>query len=1107
MKCKNGIQQVQDMLILRFTQTAEGQDKYRVEIALEGSGQPRQTVTSSFDFKLAPQDQENLRWYLEDYLQYPHDPAPQIAERVEKRMDQIGAELFKALFQSSDDARDMWAIIRTRLNDTRIEIITGVREATSIPWELVRNPKTDTPLALRARSFVRAQPQTAQRPGVPQADSETVRILLVICRPKERLDVPFRSVASHLIKGLSEEARKVFQLEVLRPPTFESLGRKLRRAREEGNPYHIVHFDGHGTFFNMEEMFRMWEEKKSEEMMELLERFFEIDPERFSPELMYPRPLQPGGHGYLLFENPESEYNMRFVDGQELGKLLVEAGGPLLVLNACRSAHSDIQTEPLDNKDAGTDPHSQVRALGTFAQEVMDAGAPGVVAMRYNVYVATAARFVKDMYAALARGRSLGEAVTLGRKQLYDNPLREIAYEPRSLQDWSVPVVYEAMPVSLFPKPAAKEALKIDLSEGKTAPGRGILDQEVQRTPDAGFFGRDETLLALDRAFDTQHTVLLHAYAGNGKTETAREFARWYVLTGGVEAAFFTSFGQHKTLAQVLNDIERVFGGMLEQVGINWLALDESKRRQVALQVLEQIPVLWIWDNVEPVAGFPEGAGSIWSKEEQQELVDFLRDAKDTKAKFLLTSRREEQKWLGDLPARIMIPPMPMQERVQLARALAEKHGRRLTEVEDWRPLLEFTQGNPLTITVLVGQALREGLKTEYEIESFVSKLRAGEVVFQDEVSQGRARSLGASLSYGFEHAFTEEEQKKLALLYFFQGFVSINVFTLMGNPKFEWCLPEVRDITRESGIGLFDRAAEIGLLTSLKEEHYNIHPALPWFFKIMFNKFFNGKEVKAVYAFVGVMSFLGDYYHNQDGDDKHNAISRLAFEEENLLHALNLAQIHGWSSRIISTMQGLIILYTETGRWAEWARLVNKIVPYFVDPANDGPLPGLEEGWNIVMEYRLRLTKKARNWNEALRLNDLRTKWVLSEAASALIVLPEKLDSNECKKIRNLAISIHDLAQILRELGQKECEASYEYSLKLAEYIGDKTLVANYAMNIGSMYIEVPAVQNLEKAEYWCKMSLELRDRLELLGRAQSLEQLGYIAISHFDEARDANT
>ncbi|KAF5426535.1 hypothetical protein C5S42_07365 [Candidatus Methanomarinus sp.] len=199
---------------LRLTQFTEDKDKYRIEIALEGGGLPRQTATSHF--KLTDQDQEDIRWYLEDFLQYPHDPAPKIAARIEKRMAQIGTELFKALFQSGDDARDLWATLRTHLNDTRIEIITTVREATAIPWELIRDPKTDVPLALRARSFVHAQPQAVQVPQVPQTGSGPIRILLVICRPGGRDDVPFRSVATHLIKGLSEDARAVFQLEVLR---------------------------------------------------------------------------------------------------------------------------------------------------------------------------------------------------------------------------------------------------------------------------------------------------------------------------------------------------------------------------------------------------------------------------------------------------------------------------------------------------------------------------------------------------------------------------------------------------------------------------------------------------------------------------------------------------------------------------------------------------------------------------------------------------------------------------------------------------------------------------------------------------------------------------
>ena len=74
-----------------------------------------------------------------------------------------------------------------------------------------------------------------------------IRILLVICRPGGNEDVPFRSVAARLIKGLSESAREAFQLDVLRPPTFEQLAKVLRAAKTRGEPYHLLHFDGHGT--------------------------------------------------------------------------------------------------------------------------------------------------------------------------------------------------------------------------------------------------------------------------------------------------------------------------------------------------------------------------------------------------------------------------------------------------------------------------------------------------------------------------------------------------------------------------------------------------------------------------------------------------------------------------------------------------------------------------------------------------------------------------------------------------------------------------------------------------------------------------------------------
>jgi len=1094
------------MFTLRLTQHAGSQpDNYLVQVEFTGKGLIRQTASARFQFALSGQDRENLRWYLEDYLQYPFDPAPKTAARVEKRMAEIGTELFRALFHADDDARDLWASLRARLNDTRVEIITGVREATSIPWELMRDPKTDTPLALRARAFVRTQPQPAQRPQLPQTESGPIRILLVICRPRGGEDVAFRSVATRLIKGLTEEARQALQLDVLRPPTFEQLGRVLRQAKASGRPYHVVHFDGHGTY--REGRRARW---------------------RFSPLLFGDN--RPGKHGYLVFENAALKDNREWVDGPALGKLLAETDTPVLVLNACLSAHAEAPDTPESVGANGHSPlrddvHTQVRAFGSLAQEVMDAGAAGVVAMRYSVYVVTAAQFVADLYAALAQGHTLGAAVTLGRKQLHDQPLRTIAYDPRPLQDWSVPVVYEAASISLFPQPGRVEPgrvqdspLRIILRAGDAAPERGRLDPSLPPRPDVGFFGRDETLLALDRAFDTQSVVLLHAYAGSGKTATAAEFARWYALTGGVEGpVLFTSLEQYKPLARVLDQIGRVFAPALEAAGVNWLAKSDAQRRDVALHVLKQKPVLWIWDNVEPVAGFPAGTKSAWSGAEQRELVDFLRAARETRARFLLTSRRDERAWLGELPSRITIPPMPMLEQVQLTRALAEKHGsfgsaqgrRRLTEVEDWRPLLRFTRGNPLTITVLVGQALRDGLTTKTQIEAFVAQLRAGEATFEDEASEGRSKSLGASLSYGFEHAFAEVEGKQLALLHFFQGFVDVDALRYMGHPKIG-NLPELRGLTRESGIALLDRAAEVGLLTGLGSGFYSIHPALPWYFKSLFDQYYLQYPMSNIQsptrAFVEAMGELGNHYANQYVAGNREVIGVLTAEEANLLHAWQLARRHAWWDALTSTMQGLRVLYDHTGRRAEWARLVEEIVPDFVDPTSDGPLPGREEQWGFVTGYRVRLARQARQWAEAERLQRVCVDWNRERATPALAAPPEALDDAPRNAIRTLAVSLEQLGSILREQDKPECVAAYEQAIPLCQRIGDRPEEAILAFNLGHAYMDLPAIRDLAQAERWYRRDLELEDPRDHLGRAKTLGQLGLVARERFKEVREAN-
>ncbi|MCP4695603.1 MAG: CHAT domain-containing protein [Gammaproteobacteria bacterium] len=1051
----------------------------------------RETAAAEFEYQLSDQDREDIRWYLEDFLEYPQDPAPTIARRIEERIRILGAELFRALF-GSDDARDLWATVRARLNDLRVEISTGIEQANSLPWELLRDPKTDIVLSLHANAFVRVHSNPAQRFSLPAPATENtaIRILLAICRPAGQEDVPFRSVAGRLIKGL--EQGKQVELTVLRPPLFAQLSQTLRQAKDAGKPFHVLHFDGHGTYDEAEN----------------------IAPHSFSRHQYH----TPGKHGYLLFENPQLPGNLEAVGGARLGQLLRETGAPVLVLNACRSAHAEAPEQPQQGADNS---HDQTRAFGSLAQEIADAGVAGVVAMRYNVYVKTAARFVADLYAALAQGRALGEAVSFGRKQLHADPQREIAYRPMPLQDWQVPLVYEAAPLSLFPCARRDRVTNIALNDVVSLSDISLSDvvsDKLPPSPDIGFIGRDETLLALDRAFDRHNIVLLHAYAGSGKTAAAAEFARWYQRTGGLPAdapVLFTQFTVYKSLADVLGEFGRVFAAKLEQAGVNWYAITKiSERRNIALQVLAQVPVLWIWDNVEPVAGFPAGTESLWSPQEQAELADFLRAAAQSnqggKAKFLLTSRRDERVWLKNLPARFQVPPMPMRERAEFAQTLADRqaqrHGQRL-QLADWRPLLRFTQGNPLTLTVVIGQALRENLNDSKAIRDFTARLQSGETGLDDS-GEARDSCLAMSLSYGFAQAFDETERSVLALLVFFQGFLDVDALRFMGNPEADWCVPAVRGLSRNSGMALLERAADIGLLTKLGNGFYRIHPALPWYFQRLFRAAYGGENIQPARAFVGAMGELGNHYHDQYEDGNREVITNLQAEEANLLAARQRARRQGWWDVVIKTMQGLRILYGHQGRRGEWADRVAEILPDFINPADDGPLPGREEYWSLVTEYRVRLARENRNYPAAERLQKRSVDWDRQRAAAFLPDPPA--DGAGRNAVHTLAVSLEQLGHIQRESTQPACVEAYQEALALSKRIKEQAGAATCAFNLGHVYYGVsghgiPALRDLAQARHWYQHSLDLRGENDRQGQARCLGQLGAVAYERFEDARRA--
>lgn len=242
------------MITLRIEQGPPHDGKYFITLRHLDDGVQKRTAAATIDFALSDQEQKQLRWYLEDYLPKAAITAPVVVEQITAMIRQRGIELYQKVFTANANTQAVWFALRDQLADLRIEINTGIAEAASIPWELMRDPELDSAIALRANAFVRVQPSPrisfVEAPALDA--SERLRLLLVICRPRGTQDILLRASANRILRDLKED-RDRFDITVLRPPTFEQLVAELGRAKSACRPYHMLHFDGHGMYMDLSE--------------------------------------------------------------------------------------------------------------------------------------------------------------------------------------------------------------------------------------------------------------------------------------------------------------------------------------------------------------------------------------------------------------------------------------------------------------------------------------------------------------------------------------------------------------------------------------------------------------------------------------------------------------------------------------------------------------------------------------------------------------------------------------------------------------------------------------------------------------------------------------
>ncbi|MGO9467472.1 MAG: CHAT domain-containing protein, partial [Isosphaeraceae bacterium] len=275
-------------LRLLFTPAENGSFTVR----LEDSPGHTVGVPATFTPFLSEGDFENLRWYLEDYMDLPDGGAVVRAQGVEKQIDEWGHRLHDAVFAAPENAH----VLKTLLDapePRELTIATDQSALLRLPWELMR----DRAGALAQRVAVRRQLETPES-LVPREVKLPLRMLYIISRPGDTGFIDPRLTTRALFAALDPLQGNV-SLDFCRPPTLPHMEAMLREAQTAGNPYDVVHFDGHGTFL---------------------------------PESQL---------GALCFEEPDDgsgESKTDFVRADQLGDLLAKYKIPLVVLEACRSA-------------------------------------------------------------------------------------------------------------------------------------------------------------------------------------------------------------------------------------------------------------------------------------------------------------------------------------------------------------------------------------------------------------------------------------------------------------------------------------------------------------------------------------------------------------------------------------------------------------------------------------------------------------------------------------------------------------------------------------------------------------------------------------------------
>jgi tetratricopeptide (TPR) repeat protein len=738
---------------------------------------------------LGPIEAEELRWYLERWPVWPNPLVADRARQVEANLIAWGQALHAAALplQPTANVLQAWAGVdaaASRRFSVSVDdsLLLGASEGEkklaqeaatallALPWELLHNGEGFLFQGARPSRVRRRLPNKHDR-AVPVV-APPIRVLLITSRPEDDACGYLDHRASALpLVAATEELGDVLRLSLLHPATYPALEAELARAQQAGEPYHVVHFDGHGV---------------------------------------YDRSVDLGG---LCFEDPSDSHKLtgrrhQTVFTDQLGPLLNNYRIPLVLLEACQSAQAEAGSE-------------------SVASELLQRGVASVVAMSHSVLVETARRFVAAFYAELARGQRVGQAMLAGQRALHSDRRRGQRYGigELKLDDWFVPVLYqEKADPQLFtatPAPQTKEDLGARL--------RARLGAVPPEPVDTGFVGRSRDLLALERLLRQERWAVVRGQGGEGKTALAAELARWLVRSQQVKRAAFVSVELCSHKDAVLDALGR------QLVGADYSAAKYENPEQAILPIeraLREQPTLLVIDNMESVLLPPYlESPELLSEEAALELQEILALAERLlrvgETRIVFTSREALPAPFDAQPQRWELRQLGKADAVALIeRSLAAGEGNTATGAgagaaalearrEEIEALVDAVQGHARTLALLAPELSRRGVAaTQADLVELMEQMQRQVAQLPADDPLRREQSLFASVELSLRR-LSATNRERARVLAVFHGSVDLDALRALTG----WEPAEVEGLALE--------LVGTGLATPNPYNHLSLNPAL----------------------------------------------------------------------------------------------------------------------------------------------------------------------------------------------------------------------------------------------------------------------------------------